>query len=214
MTQKPPESAAITATLNYASWDLFDEDSPRISGVITDDTKGRFLPGERILTSPVIEYMGNRTYRTKNSVYKVEFSNSEDWPKKFAHPISPDPVKPPESEGCTMATARPWHMGSRHDTFYIINKASSPTLIAAMKSKTDAVDIANAKLIVRAVNQSALFERAMRILFEYRTAQSRLRDRYAEGDTAVKIELWNNLHKLEDEALSVLEGWKKYVPNN
>ena len=43
------------------------------------------------------------------------------------------------------------------------------------------------------------------MLKKYRVAASRMCDRWAEGDQAVKHELWKNLHELEAEAIEVIE---------
>ena len=41
-------------------------------------------------------------------------------------------------------------------------------------------------------------------LRQYMLAQSRMRDKWAEGDDAVKNDLWRNLHALEDGARDLL----------
>ena len=43
-------------------------------------------------------------------------------------------------------------------------------------------------------------------LRDYRSAQRRMRDKYAEGDEAVKRDLWRNLHACEDRATELLDG--------
>ena len=43
------------------------------------------------------------------------------------------------------------------------------------------------------------------MLKKYRIAASRMLDRWAEGDQAVKNTLWKNLHELEYEALDIIE---------
>lgn len=47
------------------------------------------------------------------------------------------------------------------------------------------------------------------MLKQYRVAASRMCDRWAEGDQAVKNELWKALHGLESDALEVIERAEK-----
>lgn len=64
----------ITATLKQAFW-VDDHRSPNISGVIYGDTARRFNDGERIYTSTVLEKLDEGIYKTRNSIYKVEFQD-------------------------------------------------------------------------------------------------------------------------------------------
>ena len=63
----------------------------------------------------------------------------------------------------------------------------------------------NADYIVKCVNEH---EGLVEMLHEYRVAQSRMKDRWAEGDKGVKSDLWKNLHSLEERALDLLEKAK------
>jgi hypothetical protein len=47
------------------------------------------------------------------------------------------------------------------------------------------------------------------MLKKYRVAASRMCDRWADGDKAVKNELWKNLHGLESDALEIIERAEK-----
>lgn len=54
---------------------------------------------------------------------------------------------------------------------------------------------------------AALFRQLQPILgtlMRYRLAASRMRDKWAEGDDAVKKSLWQDLHEIEDDALDVI----------
>ncbi len=69
----------ITATLSAAVWSA--EAKGSIYGYIQGDTKGRFRNGEPIYTSTVMEDLGNGLYRTRNSIYKVNFHSEEGRPE-------------------------------------------------------------------------------------------------------------------------------------
>jgi predicted metal-dependent hydrolase len=43
-------------------------------------------------------------------------------------------------------------------------------------------------------------------LMQYVVAQSRMRDRWAEGDDAVKATLWRDLHSCEEAGRAALKG--------
>lgn len=50
------------------------------------------------------------------------------------------------------------------------------------------------------------------MLKKYRVAASRMCSRWAEGDQAVKDELWKSLHALESDALEIIERAEKVGP--
>lgn len=67
----------INGTLKNARWEMNDPPgSTRLVGNIYGDTKGRFPDGLYILTSAVLESLGDNIFRTRNSTYKVEFAES------------------------------------------------------------------------------------------------------------------------------------------
>jgi hypothetical protein len=45
----------------------------------------------------------------------------------------------------------------------------------------------------------------------YVLAQSRMLDKYSEGDENIKTELWKALHSLEDDARATLESAKPFI---
>lgn len=77
----------ITGTLKKAVW-FNDHRTPNIRGIIYGDSKKRFLDGDTVYTSTVLEDMGNGLYRTKYSLYKVEFV-SEQGRSNNLTPVSP-----------------------------------------------------------------------------------------------------------------------------
>ena len=72
------------AILKDAYW-VNDFRSPNIGGHIQGDTKGRFENGEWVSTSTVFEHLGDDIYRTRYSVYKVEWRDDRGEPSE---PIS------------------------------------------------------------------------------------------------------------------------------
>jgi hypothetical protein len=80
----------ITGTLKNAIW-FNDHRAPNIRGQIHGDFKNRFADGETVYTSTVLEDMGDGLYRTRNSIYKVEFASEDyrpaDLPRKNAFPL-------------------------------------------------------------------------------------------------------------------------------
>lgn len=69
----------ITAKMTRAYWK-----GNRIQGLIFGDSKTRFNDGDFVRTSVVLEDLGNDIFRTKNSVYKVEFASRENRPKELS----------------------------------------------------------------------------------------------------------------------------------
>lgn len=70
----------LTGTLKNAVW-IHDYRAPNIRGEIYGDSKKRFPDGDTIYTSTVMEDMGDGLYRTRYSLYKVEFKSEEGRPK-------------------------------------------------------------------------------------------------------------------------------------
>lgn len=66
----------ITGTIKNAVWHY----TGSIYGPVYGDVHKRFDDGQPIWTSTVMEDLGNGLYRTRNSIYKVEFSNEEGRP--------------------------------------------------------------------------------------------------------------------------------------
>lgn len=62
----------ITATIKNASWF-----GGGLVGEIYGDVEDRWNDGHRIRTSEVMEDLGDGLYRTRNSVYKVEFAEGQ-----------------------------------------------------------------------------------------------------------------------------------------
>ena len=50
-----------------------------------------------------------------------------------------------------------------------------------------------------------LQKRVVEALWDYRNAQRRMRDKWAEGDENVKQTLWHNLHACEEKASAALD---------
>lgn len=69
----------ITATLNAAVWSSVRPGS--IYGYIQGDTEKRFRDGEGIFTSTVMEDLRDGLYRTRNSIYKVNFHSEAGRPE-------------------------------------------------------------------------------------------------------------------------------------
>lgn len=72
----------ITAMLKNAVW-IHDHRAPNIKGEIEGDSKWRFRDGETVYTSTVLEDMGDGLYRTRNSLYKVEFASEDGGPDEL-----------------------------------------------------------------------------------------------------------------------------------
>lgn len=49
-----------------------------IHGAIYGDTRGRFKDGEYVVTSRIVEELPEGVYRTDNSTYRVELSESKN----------------------------------------------------------------------------------------------------------------------------------------
>lgn len=45
-----------------------------LRGAIFGDTRGRFIDGEYVITSRIVERLPDNVFRTQNSTYKVEFA--------------------------------------------------------------------------------------------------------------------------------------------
>lgn len=70
----PKPALAITAVLRNATRVPRGDDvrAPCLRGVVASDIKGRFLDGEPIITSTILEELPGDVFRTRNSVYRVE----------------------------------------------------------------------------------------------------------------------------------------------
>lgn len=73
----------ITAWLKDAYW-CNDHRAPNLSGKIYCDRYKRFESGVRIYTSTVLKYLGDNTFQTRNSVYRVE-----NWKDNKGKPCEP-----------------------------------------------------------------------------------------------------------------------------
>lgn len=73
VTDKDGKVHEIHATIKNAAWEQWGS-SPLIIGLIYGDVKGRFPDGKAIHTSKVLDEIAPGVYRTRNSVYRVEFA--------------------------------------------------------------------------------------------------------------------------------------------
>jgi len=51
-------------------------------------------------------------------------------------------------------------------------------------------------------------------LVKYVKAQVNMLNKWAEGDDAVKNDLWKRLHECEPDAMEALEQWEKHTVKN
>jgi hypothetical protein len=63
----------ITGTLKHASRERSDLRGDHIHGMIVGDVRGRFQDGDWVSTSTIMEGLPDNVFRTRYSVYKVEF---------------------------------------------------------------------------------------------------------------------------------------------
>ena len=68
----------ITGTLKNAVW--CNSPYGSIHGEVHDDANRRWRNGTPIWTSTVQEDLGGGLYRTRNSIYRVEFKSEDDRP--------------------------------------------------------------------------------------------------------------------------------------
>lgn len=70
---------AITATLKNAYWEQGGNTThPQLAGEIHDDARKRWPDGTKIWSSTVQKHLGENVFRTRNSIYRVEFK--EEYP--------------------------------------------------------------------------------------------------------------------------------------
>lgn len=105
---------------------------------------------------------------------------------------------------CEAAEAEVAKLSKACNTFVAALKKAAGEIEAAEKDR-DLSEFHRSELVAANDNAHDQITRLRESLDEYLTAQSRMADRWADGDPALKSELWRDLHACENPARAILK---------